>query len=223
MHSIDVALAGRAYRIDVVAGGLGEAARVRPLVAQRSALIVTDTHIGPLFAARVSQALTGVAHRVLELPAGEAHKTLASVERVWDALADGGFGRDATVLALGGGVVGDIAGFAASSWQRGIACAQLPTSLLAMVDSAVGGKTGINRASGKNAVGAFHQPRGVLIDVTALASLDDDELRAGVGEVIKYAVGFDAGLLALLERDLALLLARDVATCEAIVTRCCEI
>jgi 3-dehydroquinate synthase len=223
MHSVEVALPGRAYRIDVGAGLLDDAPRVRALVAQRSALIVTDATVGPRYAARVADGLGDVDHAVLELPAGEAHKSLAGVEQVWDALADRGFGRDATVLALGGGVVGDVAGFAAATWNRGIAYAQLPTTLLAMVDSAVGGKTGVNRASGKNAVGAFHQPRGVLADVATLSTLDAAELRAGVGEVIKYAAGFDAGLLGVLERDLDALLARDPAVAAAVVARCCAI
>ena len=223
MHLVEVALPGRAYRIDIGAGLLDDAARVRALVAGRSALIVTDTTVGPRFAAQVARSLGDIAHRRVELPAGEHNKSLASVERVWDALADGGFGRDATVLALGGGVVGDTAGFAAASWQRGIAWAQLPTTLLAMVDSSIGGKTGVNRASGKNAIGAFHQPRGVLIDVATLAALDDAELRAGLGEVIKYAVGFDAALLATLERDLDALLARDPTVCAAVIARCCTL
>jgi len=223
MLSVEVALPARAYRIDVGAGLLDDAVRVRALVAHRSALVVTDAEVGPLHGGRLGRSLGDLGHRLCELPAGERHKSLASVERVWDALADGGFGRDATVLALGGGVVGDVAGFAAASWQRGIAFSQLPTSLLAMVDSSVGGKTGINRASAKNAVGAFHQPRGVLIDVATLATLDPAELRAGLGEVIKYAAGFDAGLLTTLERDLDALLAGEPMTCVAVVARCCEL
>lgn len=223
MHSVEVALPGRAYRIDIGAGLLDDGARIRGLVAHRTALVVTDRTVGPLFAARISLGLAGVEHRLLELPAGEPNKSLAAVEQVWDALADGGFGRDATVLALGGGVVGDTAGFAAASWQRGIAWAQLPTTLLSMVDSSVGGKTGVNRAAGKNSVGAFHQPRGVLIDVATLATLADAELRAGLGEVIKYAVGFDLGLLEVLERDLDALLARDPTACATVVARCCAL
>jgi 3-dehydroquinate synthase len=223
MHSVEVALPGRAYRIDVGADLLDDAARVRALVAGDSALIVTDGAVGPRYAARVARGLGDLAHGVLELPAGEQHKSLASVEKVWDALAEHRFGRDATVLALGGGVVGDTAGFAAATWQRGIAYAQLPTTLLAMVDSAVGGKTGVNRAAGKNAIGAFHQPRAVLIDVATLATLDPAELRAGLGEVIKYAAGFDAGLLELLERDLDALLAGDPAATVPVVARCCAL
>jgi len=223
MRTVEVPLPDRAYRITLAAGALGAADLLRPLVAHDTALLVTDEHVAPLHLARVQAGLDGVALRVLVLPAGEQHKSLASVERVWDALAAGGFDRDATLLALGGGVVGDSAGFAAASWQRGIAFAQLPTTLLAMVDSAVGGKTGINRASGKNAVGAFHQPRGVLIDVTTLATLDARELRAGLAEAIKCALAFDPALLDTLERDLDRLLAREVEACESVIARCCEL
>lgn len=223
MRIVEVPIPDRPYRITIAAGALDSVELLRPLVAHDTALIVTDERVAPLYLARVQAALAGVSHRVLILPAGEQHKSLASVERVWDALGAGGFGRDATLLALGGGVIGDTAGFAAASWQRGIAFVQLPTTLLAMVDSAVGGKTGINRTSGKNAVGAFHQPRGVLVDVTALTTLGERELRTGLAEVIKYALAFDAALLAVLERDLERLLARDPVTCEAVIARCCEL
>jgi 3-dehydroquinate synthase len=158
----------------------------------------------------------------LVLPAGEAHKNLAAVARLLDALAQLGATRDACVLALGGGVVGDIAGFAAACWMRGIDFVQVPTTLLAMVDSAVGGKTGVDQPAGKNLIGAFHHPRAVIVDLDTLATLPDRELRAGLAEVIKTACIGDAGFFAWLEAHMDALLARDADALGHAIATCCR-
>ena len=145
------------------------------------------------------------------LPDGEQHKTLANVARLIDVLVANRFNRDCTLVALGGGVVGDMAGFAAACYQRGVDCVQVPTTLLAQVDSSVGGKTGVNHPGGKNLIGAFHQPSAVVADTDTLRTLPDRELRAGLAEVIKYGLIQDAAFFAWLEANLDKLLAREPA------------
>jgi 3-dehydroquinate synthase len=157
----------------------------------------------------------------LVLPAGEAHKTLDSAAQIFSALAELQASRDACVIALGGGVIGDLAGFAAACWMRGIAFVQMPTTLLAMVDSSVGGKTGVDLPQGKNLVGAFHQPRAVIADTATLATLPDRELRAGFAEVIKYGALGDADFFAWLEKNADALLARDPDTLAEAIAHCC--
>lgn len=192
----------------------------------RHALIVSDTHVAPLYAARVQAALLRARPQLqvetLALPAGEAHKTLSAFSACIDALAALGATRDACVYALGGGVVGDVAGFAAACWMRGIDCVQLPTSLLAMVDSSVGGKTAIDLPQGKNLVGAFHSPRAVFADTAALATLPPRELHAGLAEVVKYGAIADTALLARLQADAQALLACDHAAIAFAILRSCE-
>jgi 3-dehydroquinate synthase len=164
-------------------------------------------------------------HRIVEtiLPDGEAHKTLTTVSRVLDVLVANRFGRDCMVVALGGGVVGDMAGFAASCYQRGVPYVQVPTTLLAQVDSSVGGKTGVNHPGGKNLIGAFHQPSAVLADTSTLATLPVRELRAGLAEVIKYGLICDAPFFDWLEANMDGLLAADPAALAHVVQRSCEI
>jgi 3-dehydroquinate synthase len=156
------------------------------------------------------------------MPAGEQEKTLARFGECLEALAAFGATRDATVVALGGGVVGDLAGFAAACWMRGIDCVQVPTTLLSMVDSSVGGKTAVDLPHGKNLVGAFHPPRAVLADTTVLRTLPDRELRAGLAEVVKYGAIFDAHFLDWLDRHAEALLARDDTALTEAIARCCE-
>ena len=157
------------------------------------------------------------------LPGGESQKTLGNVAVIIDALVAARLNRDGLVLALGGGVVGDIAGFAAASYQRGIAIVQLPTTLLAQVDSSVGGKTGVNHPGGKNLIGAFHQPHAVLADTDTLSTLPDRQLRAGLTEVIKAALVADAAFFAWLEANLERLLAKDAAALAEAIRRACAI
>jgi 3-dehydroquinate synthase len=189
----------------------------------RDLLIVSNKTVARLYLARLTQGLAG--RRVAEciLPDGEQHKTLQTAGWVFDALVANKMNRDATVLALGGGVVGDIAGFAAACYQRGIGYVQIPTTLLAQVDSSVGGKTGVNHSGGKNLIGAFYQPLCVIADTDTLATLPDRELRAGLAEVIKYGCVWDPLLFDWLDRNMAKLLARDVDSLTYAIARSCEI
>jgi 3-dehydroquinate synthase len=192
-------------------------------IPRNDCLIVTDTTVARLHLARLRGALGD--RKVCEciLPAGEQHKTLQTAGRVFDALVGGKLNRDATVLALGGGVVGDIAGFAAACYQRGVAYAQLPTTLLAQVDSSVGGKTGVNHSGGKNLIGAFHQPCAVITDIATLSTLPQRELAAGLAEVIKYGCIWDPLLIDWLEANLEKLLAREEEALTYAIFRSCEI
>jgi 3-dehydroquinate synthase len=187
------------------------------------ALVVSNSTVAPLYLEALRQGLAG--RRIAEciLPDGEQHKTLPTAALVFDALVANRLHRDATIFALGGGVVGDIAGFAAACYQRGIAYAQVPTTLLAQVDSSVGGKTGVNHPGGKNLIGAFHQPLVVAADTDTLATLPDRELRAGLAEVVKYGCIRDPELFAWLERHVAELLARDRGALAHAIRRSCEI
>ena len=220
MIEIDVALGERRYPIRIGAGLLDEGSW-RGALRGRHALVVTDDRVAPLYLARVERALGALTHDSIVLPAGEASKTLEHTARVLDALAGLGASRDAAVIALGGGVVGDLAGFVAATWMRGVDFVQLPTTLLAMVDSSVGGKTGVNIAAGKNLVGAFHQPRAVFIDTATLATLPGREYAAGLAEVVKYGAIGDADFFAWLEANADALEARDGdALAEAIGFSC---
>jgi 3-dehydroquinate synthase len=186
-------------------------------------LVVTNTTIAKLYLAKLTASFAQ--RRIAEciLPDGEQHKTLQTAAWVFDALVGNKLNRDATVLALGGGVVGDIAGFAASCYQRGIAYVQLPTTLLAQVDSSVGGKTGVNHAGGKNLIGAFYQPRAVIADIDALKTLPDREFKSGLAEVIKYGCVWDPLLFDWLDRNIPKLLARDAEALTYAISRSCEI
>ena len=223
VDTLNVNLGSRSYPI-LIAGGLLS----RPEVFQghlqaRELLIVSNTTVAPLYLSTLTSSLGK--RRLVEviLPDGEAHKTLANAARVLDVLIANRLARDCAVLALGGGVVGDLAGFAAACYQRGVDFVQLPTTLLAQVDSAVGGKTGVNHAGGKNLIGAFHQPVLVVSDTATLATLPARELRAGLAEVIKYGLIADAALFEWLENHLGELLAGDPTALAHIIRRSCEI
>jgi 3-dehydroquinate synthase len=217
---IDVALGERAYPILIESGLLARPQRWRAHVRGRHALVVTNPTVGALYAAALVDGLAGHATDVVEIPDGEEHKTLAQAERIFAALARLKASRDATVVALGGGVIGDLAGFAAACWMRGVPCVQVPTSLLAMVDSSVGGKTAVNLPEGKNLVGAFHQPSAVLIDPATLATLPARELACGLAEVVKYGAIRDAFLDRLAGATRALLARDAAALTDAIATSC---
>ncbi len=213
------------YRIRIGPGLLEVGTALASMLRGRHALIVSDDQVAPLYALRVHQALADarsdarIATHII--PAGEASKTLANFGAVIETLAAHGTTRDACIYALGGGVVGDLAGFAAACWMRGIDCVQLPTTLLAMVDSSVGGKTAVDIAQGKNLVGAFHPPRTVFADTTALRTLPARELRAGFAEVIKYGAIVDVGFLDWLEAHAGKLLAGDDALLADAIARSC--
>ena len=202
------------------------AKRLGEVLRGRHALVVSDSHVAPLYADRVKALLHAAKPQMVlsrwVMPAGEQEKTLARFGECLDALAALGATRDAVVVALGGGVVGDLAGFAAACWMRGIDCIQLPTTLLSMVDSSVGGKTAVDLPQGKNLVGAFHPPRAVIADTTVLRTLPDRELRAGLAEVVKYGAIFDADFLSWLDRHADALLARDDAALAEAIARSCE-
>jgi 3-dehydroquinate synthase len=221
VEEIAVELGARRYRICIGAGLLAEHRRWRGMLPGRHVLVVSNQTIAPLYLDRVTAGLHGTTFSTLILADGEAHKTLDSAARIFAALAELKASRDACVIALGGGVIGDLTGFAAACWMRGIAFLQVPTTLLAMVDSSVGGKTGVNLPEGKNLIGAFHQPCAVVIDTDTLATLPARELRAGCAEVVKYGALGDVDFFAWLEDNVPALLARDpAALAYAIATSC---
>lgn len=208
-RTIDVVLGERSYPVWIGPGLLNHHARWRAALRGRHVLVISNTTVAPLYLERVTQALDGLSWSSFLIDDGEAHKTFANVGLALDALAKLGATRDACVIALGGGVVGDLAGFSAACWMRGIDFIQMPTTLLSMVDSSVGGKTGVNLPAGKNLVGAFHQPRAVIADTDTLATLPEREYRAGLAEVIKGAAIGDPDFFAWLEANAAALNARE--------------
>lgn len=222
-RSITVELGERSYPIFIGSGLLGGGFDLSAHVRGPDCLVVTNETVEPLYLDALVANLTGKQVRVISLPDGEAYKTLETVEDILDTLVENSANRDTTVVALGGGVVGDIAGFAAACYMRGVDFIQVPTTLLAQVDSSVGGKTGVNHASGKNLIGAFHQPRAVLIDTDTLKTLPDRELKAGLAEVIKYGAIVDADFFAWIEDNLEALIARDVEALAAAIQRSCEL
>jgi len=221
MRTLHVELGTRRYPITIGSGLLQNAGVLARLARGRHALIVSDSNVAQYWLQPVCDALEGKHLQTLILPPGEQEKNLTRFGEVIAALAELGASRDATVFALGGGVVGDLAGFAAACWMRGVHFVQLPTTLLAMVDSSVGGKTAVDLPNGKNLVGAFHQPSAVVVDIDTLSTLPDRELSAGLAEVIKYGAIFDVGFISWLERNVEALRARDpLALTEAIGRSC---
>jgi len=211
------------YPIHIGAGLLGDRARLAAALPAGPLLLVSNVTVAPLYAPRLKAALAPRVPAECLLPDGEAFKTLATLATIYDRLAEARIHRDGAILALGGGVVGDIAGFAAATWQRGIACVQLPTTLLAQVDSSIGGKTAVNHPAGKNLIGAFHAPRAVLADLDTLATLPEREFRSGLAEIVKAALVRDAGFLAWLEQSLPAILAREPAPLAEAIHRACRI
>jgi len=223
VETLKVELGTRSYPILIGAGLLGSPEAIRPLVPGRDLLIVSNTTVAPLYLARLVESFPTQRRIEAILADGEVHKTLANASRVLDVLVSNRFGRDCTVIALGGGVVGDLAGFAAACYQRGVALVQIPTTLLAQVDSAIGGKTAVNHPGGKNLIGAFHQPVAVISDTATLATLPPRELRAGLAEVIKYGLMCDMQLFEWLEKNMDKILGNDPEALAHVVRRSCEI
>jgi len=221
--TLTVSAASRTYPIHFGDGLLGDPASYAPYITGDKCLIVTNTTVGPLYAERVVAALTalGKAVSVLALPDGEEYKDMERLNTILDRAMELRLDRKSTLLALGGGVVGDITGFAASVYVRGVPFVQLPTTLLAVVDSAVGGKTAVNHRLGKNMIGAFYQPRAVLVDATVLATLDDRQLAAGIAEVVKYGLIRDLPLLGWLEANMEALTARQPGALEHAMLASC--
>lgn len=219
-ETIQVTLGDRSYPVWIGRGLLDDHTHWRTAIRGKHALVISNRTVAPLYLERVAHGLDGLRWSSFLLDDGEAHKTFANVGLALEALAALGATRDACVIALGGGVVGDLAGFTAASWMRGIDFIQMPTTLLSMVDSSVGGKTGVNLPAGKNLVGAFHQPRAVVADIGTLDSLPAREYRAGLAEVIKGAAIGDAAFFAWLEQHADGLAARDeTALVQAIATK----
>jgi 3-dehydroquinate synthase len=226
MRLVRVPLGSRSYEIHVGPGLLADLGRrCRALSLGSRCAVLTDRNVGPRYAAAALESLraAGFSPVLLTVPSGERAKSLAVFARCHDQLASHRLERKSFLVALGGGVVGDLAGFVAATHLRGVPFVQVPTTLLAQVDSSVGGKVGVNLDAGKNLVGAFHQPRLVLGDLDTLATLPPREFRAGLAEVIKYGIIYDAPLFRRLERDLDQVLARDAGTLAAVVARCCAI
>ena len=223
MRSLIVQLGDRSYPIYIEAGLLERAEIIVPTLPGHDVLIVTNETIAPLYLESLLSGLGDLRVESLILPDGEKFKTLDTLNRIFDCLLEHRYSRDCTLIALGGGVVGDITGFAAASYQRGVAFVQVATTLLAQVDSSVGGKTGVNHARGKNMIGAFHQPRAVLADPATLNTLADRELSAGVAEIIKYGLICDSEFFDWLEENIEALLARDVFALTTAIKRSCEI
>ena len=221
MKHLQVSLGERSYPIHIGAGGLEAASTWRAAIRGQHVLVLSNTTVAPLYLNAVVAGLHGLSQQSLILEDGEQFKTFATVSRVLEALAAMGASRDATLIALGGGVIGDIGGFAAACWMRGIDFLQMPTTLLAMVDSSVGGKTGVNLGAGKNLVGAFHQPRAVVIDTRTLATLPRREYLAGLAEVVKYGAIGNVPMFDWIEAHAEALLARDEETLVEAIERSC--
>ncbi|GAA5175273.1 MULTISPECIES: 3-dehydroquinate synthase [Halomonadaceae] len=222
IRTLTVELGERSYPIHVGPDLLGNPAHLRPYLAGSQVMIVTNEAVAPLYLDALKRGLgEDLTVRQVILPDGEQTKTLASVERIWDALLEAGFNRRCTLIALGGGVIGDMTGYAAACYQRGVAFIQAPTTLLAQVDSSVGGKTGVNHPRGKNMIGAFWQPRAVLVDTATLKSLPPRELSAGLAEVIKYGLIRDIEFLGWLEANVSALRELDDALLIDAILRSC--
>lgn len=226
MRIVKVPLGRRSYQIHIGAGLLKQLGKeCARLKLGRRCAIISDRNVAPLYAKRAARSLeqAGFTSFLLTVPAGETAKRLKTVHICYDQLAKHRLERHSFIVALGGGVVGDLAGFVAATYLRGIPFVQVPTTLLAQVDSSVGGKVGVNLKAGKNLVGAFYQPRLVVCDLTTLESLPVREYRSGLAEVIKYGIIRDQVLFRRLERDMQKLLRRDPKTLAEIIARCCQI
>ncbi len=224
MQTLNVDLGKHAYPIHISSGLLNRAELLLPHLAQPRAVIVTNTRVAPLYLDRLAASLQAAGVQILPviLPDGEMHKNWQTLNLIFDALLTHRVERKTTLIALGGGVIGDLTGFAAASYQRGVPFIQVPTTLLAQVDSSVGGKTGINHPLGKNMIGAFYQPQVVLADTDTLSTLPDRELSAGLAEVIKYGLIGDLPFLEWLEINIPKLRARDTQALQYAIARSCQ-
>jgi 3-dehydroquinate synthase len=221
--TLTVDLGDRSYPIVIGRGLLAGGFDLGEFVRGTDCLVVSNETVAPLYYQKLLPNLTDCDVSSINLPDGEAFKTVATMQAILDALVESRASRDVCLVALGGGVVGDITGFAAACYMRGVDFIQVPTTLLAQVDSSVGGKTGVNHAQGKNLIGAFHQPRVVLIDTDTLGTLPDREFSAGLAEVIKHGIICDPEFFAWLEANIVALLHRDPDALEHAIRRCCEI
>ena len=217
-----VSLGARSYPIYIGQGLLADGELINRLVGQQPAIVVSNDVVAPLYLDRLCATLESAPRATVVLSDGEQHKTLATLGGIFDQLVESECDRSSILLALGGGVVGDVAGFAAACYQRGIPFIQIPTTLLAQVDSSVGGKTAVNHPAGKNMIGAFYQPQAVIIDVDTLHSLGDREYRAGLAEVIKYGLIRDRAFFDWLEENIGVLLAKDASALIHAIEQSCR-
>jgi 3-dehydroquinate synthase len=222
MQTLTVNLNERSYPIHIGQNLLGQPELLTPHIHGKQILVVSNETVAPLYLEKTLSAFDDYQCETVILPDGEQYKTLDTLNLIFDALLQHRFDRQCTLIALGGGVVGDITGFAAASYQRGVNFIQIPTTLLAQVDSSVGGKTGVNHPQGKNMIGAFHQPQCVLIDTQTLNTLDDNQLSAGLAEVIKYGLIEDAEFFSWLESNMPKLLQRDTAALTYAIQHSCQ-
>ncbi|MEM9058514.1 MAG: 3-dehydroquinate synthase [Pseudomonadota bacterium] len=225
MNTLNVDLGDRSYPIHIGSGLIARPELLAPFTADRQVFVVTNSLVGPLYLEPALQTLreTGATVQAVTIEDGEAYKSLNTLAQVLDALVAERYSRDAILLALGGGVTGDLAGFAAACYQRGIDWIQVPTTLLAQVDSSVGGKTAVNHPAGKNLIGAFHQPVAVITDLDTLITLDERHYRAGLAEVIKYGLITDGAFFTWLEQNMEALLARNETALGIAIERSCAI
>jgi 3-dehydroquinate synthase len=223
METVRVELGERSYPIHIGAGLLDRPELVREYLGKGRVVIITNDVVAPLYLEKTRALLGDQVAEVIVLPDGEAHKNLETVNGIYDRLMAGKYDRKTTLVALGGGVIGDITGFVAATYQRGVPFLQIPTTLLAQVDSSVGGKTGVNHALGKNMIGAFYQPVCVLADSDVLKSLPDREIKAGLAEVLKYGLIIDSPFFDWLEAHAAAVSRLAPAELTRAVRRCCEI
>lgn len=221
---LNVALAERSYPIHIGSGMLNETALLLQYIKQKQVAIISNTTVAPLYMAQVAKPLREAGVQVIEiiLPDGEQYKNNETLNLIYDALINARCERNTTLIALGGGVIGDLTGYAAATYLRGVPFIQIPTTLLSQVDSSVGGKTGINHPQGKNMIGAFYQPKLVLIDTNTLHTLPQRELSAGVAEVIKYGLIRDSAFFDWLEANMSALMALDEAVVSEAVYRSCK-
>lgn len=223
MQTLNVDLGTRSYPIFIGRDLLGRPELVEPYVTGHQVMLVSNQTVAPLYLEKVQRAFGKFKCESVILPDGEEYKNLETLNLIFDALLGKRFERKSTLVAIGGGVIGDMVGFAAACYQRGVSFIQIPTTLLSQVDSSVGGKTGVNHALGKNMIGAFHQPRCVVADTDSLTTLDDRQLSAGLAEVIKYGLISDLAFFEWLEKNMLKLLARDPAALAYAIDRSCQI
>jgi 3-dehydroquinate synthase len=225
MERITVSLDERSYPISIGAGLFNDPALVSFITSKQKVVVITNTTVAPLYADRIVGLIEqqGCQTQVLQLPDGEKYKSLDTFNTVMTFLIEHNYSRDVVLVALGGGVIGDLVGFAAACYQRGVDFVQVPTTLLSQVDSSVGGKTAVNHPLGKNMIGAFYQPKSVIIDTDCLASLSAREFAAGMAEVIKYGIIYDAEFFTWLEQNMSKLYALDNQALTYAIARCCAI
>jgi 3-dehydroquinate synthase len=223
MSTLTVKLGERSYPIFIQENLLTQAELIHPYLKTNKVVLVTNDVVGPLYAENIIAGLSGFEVETIVVPDGEQHKNLKTFEMVLSRLLEMSAARDTTLLALGGGVVGDLSGFVAASFQRGMPFIQIPTTLLSQVDSSVGGKTAVNHPLGKNMIGAFYQPQAVFIDTSCLATLPKREFSAGMAEVIKYGIIYDAAFFTWLEDNKQAIKDQQPKALQTMIQRCCEI